>query len=68
MNLCDPMNYRLPGSSVHGILHARILEWVATPSSKGTSPPRAQVSNLHLLHLLYWQLGSLPLVLPWKPK
>ena len=27
--LCDPMDYSLPGSSLHGILHARILEWVA---------------------------------------
>ena len=27
--LCDPMNHGLPGSSVHGILQARILEWVA---------------------------------------
>ena len=38
--LCDPMDYSLPGSSVHGILQARILEWVAMPSSKGPSPPR----------------------------
>ena len=29
--LCGPMNCSLPGSSVHGILQARILEWVATP-------------------------------------
>ena len=28
LTLCDPMNYRPPGSSVHGILQARILEWV----------------------------------------
>ena len=32
--LCDPMNCNLPGSSVHGILQARILEWVAISSSK----------------------------------
>ena len=38
--LCDPMNCRLLGSSVHGILLARILEWVAMPSSRGSSPPR----------------------------
>ena len=38
--LCDPMDYSPPGSSVHGILQARILEWVAMPSSKGPSPPR----------------------------
>ena len=31
--LCDPMDYSLPGSSVHGILQARILEWVAIPFS-----------------------------------
>ena len=38
--LCDPMDYSLPGSSVHGILQARILEWVAMPSSRGSSLPR----------------------------
>ena len=40
LTLCDPMDYSLPGSSVHGILQARILEWVAMPSSRGSSPPR----------------------------
>ena len=34
--LCDPMDYSLPDSSVHGILQARILELVAMPSSKGS--------------------------------
>ena len=38
--LCDPMDYSPPGSSVHGILQARILEWVAMPSSRGSSQPR----------------------------
>ena len=38
--LCDPIDCILPGSSVHGILQARILEWVAMPSSKGSSQPR----------------------------
>ena len=37
---CDPMDYSLPGYSVHGILQARILEWVTMPSSKGSSQPR----------------------------
>ena len=37
---CNPMDCMLPGSSVHGILQARILEWVAMPSSRGSSPPR----------------------------
>ena len=38
--LCNPMNCNLPGSSVHGILQARILEWVAMPSFRGSSPPK----------------------------
>ena len=38
--LCDPMDYSPPGSSVLGILQARILEWVAIPFSKGSSQPR----------------------------
>ena len=38
--LCHPMNCSTPGSSVHGILQARILEWVAVPFSKGSSQPR----------------------------
>ena len=33
--LCDPMDYSLPGSSVHGVLQVRILEWVAMPSLQG---------------------------------
>ena len=37
LTLCDPMDYSLPGSSVHGVLQARILEWVAMPSSRGSS-------------------------------
>ena len=38
--LCDPLDCSLPGSSVHGILQARILEWVAMPSSRESSWPR----------------------------
>ena len=38
--LCDPMDNSLPGSSVHGIVLARILEWVAMPSSREYSRPR----------------------------
>ena len=46
--LCDPMDCSPPGSSVHGILQARILEWVAIPFSLGSSQPRdrTQVSVL----------------------
>ena len=35
--LCDPMDCSPPGSSVHGILQARILEWVAVPFSRASS-------------------------------
>ena len=64
--LCDPMNCSLPGSSVHSILQARLLEWVAMPSSRGIF--LTQGSNPHLLCLLHWQADSLPLVPPGKPK
>ena len=36
-SVCDPMDCSLPGSSVHGIYQARLLEWVAMPSSRGSS-------------------------------
>ena len=38
--LCNPVDYSLPSSSVHGILQARILEWVAISFSRGSSQPR----------------------------
>ena len=40
--LCDPTDNSPPGSSVHGILQARILEWVASPFCRGSSRPRDQ--------------------------
>ena len=40
--LYDFMDCRLPGFSVYGILQARILQWVAMPSSRGSSQPRDQ--------------------------
>ena len=52
LTLCDPMDCSLPGSSIHGISQARILEWVAISSSRGSS----QKSNPGLPHcrwLLY---------------
>ena len=50
------------GSSVHWILQARILEWVAMPSSGGIF--LTQGSNMCLFCLLHWQAGSLPLAPP----
>jgi len=39
-NSCDPKEYNPPGSSVCGILQARILEWIAISLSRGSSRPR----------------------------
>ena len=45
LTLCDPLDYSPPGSDsfVHGILQAKILEWVAIPFSKRSSRPRDQI-------------------------
>ena len=40
--LCDPVDCSLPGSSLHGILQARILEWVAMSFSRASSQPRGR--------------------------
>ena len=40
VQVCNPMDYSMPGSSVHGIFQARELVWVAMPSSKGSPRPR----------------------------
>ena len=61
--LCNPMDCSLPGSSVHGILQARILEWVVRSSSRGSSWPRDRIGVS--LCLLHWQEGSLPLGSPF---
>ena len=63
--LYDPMDCSLPGSSVHGILQARILKWVAMPSFRGSSWPRFQTQVSMSLH---WQVGSLSLAPPDKPQ
>ena len=42
LTLCDPMDCSLPGSSVHGILQGRIVEWVTVPFSRESSRPRDQ--------------------------
>ena len=63
LTLCNPMDCSLPGSSVHGISQARILEWVAIPFSGGIFLTRGS----NLLCLLHWVTGSLPLAPPGKP-
>ena len=65
LNLCKPMDHSPPDSSVHGILQARILVWVAISSSRGSSQPRDQT---HIFCLLHWQADSLPLMPPGNPQ
>ena len=54
--LCDPMDCSLPGSSVHGILQASILEWVAVSFSRRSSQPRdqTQVSRIAGRYFTIW--------------
>ena len=60
--LCDPMDCGPPGSSVHGILQARILEWVAISFSRDLPDPGFIPGSLAL------QVDSLPSEPPGKPK
>ena len=53
LTLRDPMDCSPSGSSVHGIFQARILEWVAISSSRGSSQPRIQTQILHCKQILY---------------
>ena len=50
--LCDPVDYSPPGSSIHGILQASILEWVTISFSRGSSQP----------------LNSITLTSEWHPR
>ena len=68
LTLCYPVDYSPPGSCVHGILKARILEWVAMPSSWGSSWPWDQTCVPCVSCLLRWQVGSLQLAPPGKPR
>ena len=62
LTLCHPVDCSLPGSSVHGILQARILEWVATSFFRGSSWPRdqTQVSRIAGRHFNLWATGEAP--------
>ena len=62
LTLCDPVDCSLSGSSVRGMLQARTLEWVAMPSSRGSSQTRDQTQVPCIAG------GSLPCELPEKPK
>ena len=64
LTLCDLMDYNPPGSSIQGILQARILEWVAIPFSKGSSQPRDRtwVSCIAGRFFTVWATREAPLV------
>ena len=64
LTLCNPMDCGPPVSSVHGILPARILEWVAMPSYRGSSRPRNRTC---VSYVPLCQASSLPLAPPGKP-
>ena len=67
LTLGDPMDCSPPGSSVHGILQARILEWVACPFSRVSSQPRESSPGLPDCRQILYQLshqGS-PRILEW---
>ena len=56
LTVCDPMDYSLPRSSIHGILQARVLEWVAISFSRGSSRPRdwTWVSRIAGRRFTFW--------------
>ena len=64
LTLCDPMDCNPPGSSVHGILQERILEWFAILPLQGIF--QTQGLNRSLFCLLHWQTGSFPVPPPGK--
>ena len=64
LTLSDPVDCSSPCSSVHRFLQARILEWVAVPSSRGSSRPK---DGTHVSWcVLHWHADSLPLAPPGK--
>ena len=65
LTLCDSINHSWSGSSVHGILQARILEWVAMPPSGDL--PDLEIKPASLPSNLHWDMGSLLLAPPGKP-
>ena len=49
LTLCDPIDCSPPGSSIHGIFQARVLEWVAISFSRGSSKPRDRTRVSHIV-------------------
>ena len=76
LTLCNPMGYSPPGTSIHGVFQARILEWVAIPFSRGSSQSRDQthVSSIFCIGkqiLYHWAIQEVPntsLSFPIQPR
>ena len=66
--LCDPMDYSLSGSLVHGIFQARVLEWVAISCSRESSQPRdrTQVSRIAGRCFTIWATNVLSTYSQWR--
>ena len=62
LTLCNPMDCNLPGSSVHGIFQAGILEWVAISFSRGSCWPRDQTQVSHIVgrRFTVWATREVP--------
>ena len=66
LTLCEPKDFSSPGSSIHGIFQARILEWAAVSSSRGSFLPRVQthiscvscIGRWVLYHCATWEAPS----------
>ena len=54
LTLCNPMDHTQPGSSVHGVLQARTLEWIAMLSSRGSSQPRDKTLTSYVSCIGRW--------------
>ena len=69
LTLCNPVDCSLPGCSVHGILQARILEWVAISFSRGSSKPRDRTWVSHIAGRCFtlWATREAPVISQMVP-
>ena len=65
---CDPHGLTsLPGSSVHGLFQVRILDWVASPFSRGSSQPRNRNRVSYTAGRFFTKISNFPSFPPWCP-
>ena len=68
LTLCDPMDCGMPGSSVHGISQAKVLEWVAISFSRGSCQPRLKPVSPAFPALQADSFTAEPFEKPWTSK